>query len=288
MQGVIGNESILGHIREERAPAPTVRKNSHVDNRPSRRPRGLRVPCSGDTGSFTVRVNVGPEASMSALVEVTRGLEAMTDVGRAWGAALARSAAMWDLNDEMDRNGPRAVVDAARREHLSDMSLRRLHRGPRPWDPEWFDFESPELAYLRDVRANRLLGHPPRVRALTYANPLELILMGSGLLLAGTIMAGRFARDWSANRRIGQAEARKAEAEARVAESWADREEAVTDAVTTWLSDEARRTATPLPIGDMSAITARHNFADLRRVIERPVSLELPRRLDPTASEEGE
>jgi hypothetical protein len=191
---------------------------------------------------------------------------------------------MWDISYAVDRNGPGGLLELADREDLASWSPRRWRRHPFEW---WGWADSPELRHLRDVRASRLAGVPTRVRSLTYENPVELILVGTGLLLTGTIMAARFARDWSANRRISAAEARKAEAEARVAETWAEREEAVTETVTTWLSKEAERSSTPLPIGEMAAITAMHNFANLRRVIERPVTLELPSGLDPTGDDEG-
>lgn len=250
-----------------------------VDQEP--RPQGLRAPYGGDTGQFSIAVDVGAGASMTTLVEVIRGLEDMTDIGLSWGTSLARSAATWDLGYELGQLGLYTVYERAMREGMWPLGLERL----RPLESqhgEWLGYEDPELTYLRDVRAQRLLGTPPRVTRLTYENPVELILIASGLMLTGITMAARFVRDLSANLSIGRAEARKAEAEARVAETWADREEAVTAAATTWLSDEARRTATPLPIGEMAAITSNHNFADLRRVIERPVTLELPTGLDRT------
>lgn len=223
---------------------------------------------------------------MSAVTGAVLGLQAFTDVGAQWGAALARSAALWDLTEDSEYFGPRSLMELARRERVSFDPRLSLHRWRR--HPEgWWGTETPELLYLRDVRAVRLAGPAIQVRSLKYENPIELILAGAGLMLAGSVMAARFVRDWSANRRIGKAEARKAEAEARVSETWADREEAITETVTTWLAAEARRTSTPLPISEMTAITSMHNFPDLRRLIERPVTLELPKGLDPTEGDEA-
>ena len=253
------------------------------------RPSALRAPYRGDTGSFSIAVDVGGAAQMSSVTDVVLGLQAFTDVGSLWGGSLAKSAAMWDLTEEIERRGPGGLLDAVRDfpemgALFDPLGVRgRIRRHP----VEMWTADSPEFIYLRDVRAQLLAGDPIRVRGLRYENPLELILVGSGLMLTGAIMAARLVRDWSANRGIGRAEARKADAEARVSETWAVREEAVTDFVTTWLAGEAKRTSTPLPISEMAAISSMHNFAELRRMIERPVTLELPRGLDPTASDEG-
>lgn len=249
------------------------------------RPSGFTAPHQGDTGSFGILIDVGGSAPMSSVTEIVLGLQAFTDIGGRWGTALAKSAAMWDLAGTIERNGPFGLSELLELEQDGFINPKWWPQHRRH-SPEWWLGDAPELLYLRDVRATRLAGKPIRVQSLTYENPIELTVFGAGLLLLGTVMAARFVRDWSANRQIGRAEARKAEAEARVSETWAEREEAITETMRSWLAREARQTSTPLPIDEMAAVTSMHNFPDLRRVIEHPVVVKLPDGLDPTADDE--
>jgi len=100
-------------------------------------------------------------------------------------------------------------------------------------------------------------------------NPLEVTLAGSGMFIAGVILAARTIRDWSNTRRIGLATAREAEAEARMTEARADLYE--------HLVNEARRGQTPVPVGDLVQIVTPPEIKSLNRLAERPIALELPR-----------
>lgn len=114
-----------------------------------------------------------------------------------------------------------------------------------------------------------LLGQAATVRRLEYSNPIELVLMGSGMLIAGVVVAARLVRDWSTTRRTNEAVAREAEAEARMTEDRAR--------LYSWMVDEARRGASPMPIGDLVQIVTPPEVKALSRLSQDPVTLELPR-----------
>lgn len=105
------------------------------------------------------------------------------------------------------------------------------------------------------------------VVTVRYENPLEVLLIGSGMFIAGVILAARTARDWSAARRTGVATAR--EAEARMTEARADLYE--------HLVNEAKRGQTPVrrrpgsdrdPSGGQ-VLESAHRTADFARVARR-------------------
>lgn len=140
-------------------------------------------------------------------------------------------------------------------------------RGPR-WEFAG-PVEDPEWKALCDVRARSLLGQAVTIRELRYRNPLELVLMGSEMLLAGVIVASRMVRDWSAARRANLAIAREAEAEARMTEDRAR--------LYSWLVEEARRGRSPIPIGDLVQMITPAEIKALSRLSQDAVTLELPR-----------
>lgn len=66
------------------------------------------------------------------------------------------------------------------------------------------------------------MGPPLSNQAITYRNPLELMLVGGAFIAYGTVQAPRMARDWGPRRRPAAAAADIAEAEARKARTRAD------------------------------------------------------------------
>lgn len=149
-----------------------------------------------------------------------------------------------------------------------DVDERWRRRPPWEWEP------GDQIAWrtLRDLRARNLLGGRITVQHVTYENPLEVVLLGSGMVIAGVVLAARTLRDWSSTRRIGEATAREAEAEARMTEARADLYE--------HLVAQAREAQVPVPVADLVQIVTPPEIKALNRLAERPIALELPGRAD--------
>lgn len=237
-----------------------------VDPPGASRPPGLRPPHSGDTASLTIAVDIGPLVSADRLATTVADLAALVDVGARWGIELARTAAEWDIVSDLGERGPGALGRALRNEGLSHGLQRRWL--DLPWEVDW-PGGHPEFGTLRDVHADRLLGRHPTVVRLCYENPVELILAGSGMLIAGVMYAARMARDWSAQRRAAEAIAREAEAEADMTEARSE--------LYRWMVREARRGRAPIPIGDLVRVVTPAEVKALNRLSDSPITLELPR-----------
>lgn len=163
---------------------------------------------------------------MFKLGECVSDLTDVTELGTKWGGLLAETAASWDIAN-LVRQSDRRGLELLLREELYDLHFeeaRELLYGSPPPD-RWLLAGHPVWGLLQDQRASELRGQTTRPTRLTYENPLELILCGTGALLMGAVMAARLARDWSSQRRIVAAAATQAEAEARKAEGEADRAE---------------------------------------------------------------
>lgn len=234
----------------------------------SDRPRALRAPNAGGATNLQVAIDVGGDAALVDIARRVKDLVTLVEVGHRWGFELARGAAAWDLENELQRGGPEVLNRLFLREKWDRLSRRR-HGLLR----EYFEFgwpsADPEWIVLRDLRAQSLLGQAATVRRLEYSNPIELVLAGSGLLIGGVIVAARLVRDWSVTRRTNEAVAREAEAEARMTEDRAR--------LYSWMVDEARRGASPIPIVDLVQMVTPAEVKALSRLSQDPVTLELPR-----------
>lgn len=212
-------------------------------------------------------MDLGPNAPIEEVARRIHDLSVLVEVGHGWGVELARTAADWDLSYELRTGGPDAVERLLEAEEMP-FPARWLPSGSPFLEPVWPRADLEWLA-LRDLHAESLLGTPTSVQRLEYANPIELILLGSGLLLRGVIIAARLVRDWSAQRRINSATAREAEAQARMTEDRAR--------LYSWMVDQATSGQSPIPVGDLVQITTPADIRALSRLAEDPVTLELPR-----------
>jgi hypothetical protein len=136
---------------------------------------------------------------------------------------------------------------------------------------------------LADLEAPGLAGIPPTVSSAKYENPVEVILGGSGLILAGVATVLRLVRDWSNQKRRGAAEADHAEAVARERHAAADIAHARA-ALTQWLVNEARNGRAGVPIGDLLGAITEADEEALARLSAHRVELMLPPGLDPSAA----
>jgi hypothetical protein len=235
----------------------------------AQRPRGLRPPENGDTTRLVISVDLGRDRGLDDVALYLSDLATLVDVGHRWGIELSRAAVDWEsapaLRDpERGYDVGRALLGEG-----FDVPGDRRSRIP-PWEWAWGD--DIQWRTLRDLRARQLLGDRTTVLAVRYENPLEVILAGSGMLIAGVILAARTIRDWSNTRRVGSATAREAEAEARLTEARADLYE--------HLVNETKRGQTPVPVGDLVQIVTPPEIKSLNRLAERPIALELPRGTD--------
>ncbi|GEM_PF-2913125 len=244
--------------------------------REDRRPRGLRSPFYGDTGSIVIIVDVGPDTSMNTIFTNVADLNELVDLGTLWGDVLAESSAQWDLAYEVQRGDLRAIDRLLDGSHidprLRDEVFEWIHMRP-PWRGWWSSH--PAWEQVQYQRASELRGRPPRVRSLRYENPLELVLYGSGPLMGGVILVARMIRDWSAQRRLGAAAAREAEARARIVETEADRAEIATEMLR-WFAEEERAGRGGLPQFDLLKALTPHHAQAINHLAEQDVKLALP------------
>lgn len=148
---------------------------------------------------------------------------------------------------------------------------RRLGAGRTP-----FPYRDPDqlLETLADTQLAGDLGRPMTLVNVQYRNPVEVVLTGSGFLIAGTIYVLRLVRDWSNKRRIDAGAAREAEAVARQTEARAD--------LLRWLVDETKAGRMPVPPGDLLGSVTHSEGGALKRLATADVTLELPKDFDAT------
>lgn len=241
-----------------------------------RRPPGLRWPDHGDTVSLTIRVDLGPRVPMFRLADCVSDLASVTELGSKWGELLAESAAGWDIAN-LARRGDRHGLEFLLREELYDLHFEEVHEllygGPPPY--RWLLAGHPVWGLLQAQRAGDIRGQATRPTRLTYENPLELILCGTGALLMGAVMAARLVRDWSSQRRIAAAAATQAEAEARKAEAEADRAETTAD-FARWMADEAKAGRGGLPQMELLKAITPGEARAIERLAEQDVQLSIP------------
>ena len=120
----------------------------------------------------------------------------------------------------------------------------------------------------------QLLGAPPRVVHIEYKNPFELILLASGFALTGILKVCRFARDYSAQKRIANAQATAAEAHADLHVTRAD--------TARWLLQEAQQGRVHVPPADMLSVVTAEDMAAIQRLADSEIQLQMPPERTPT------
>ncbi len=181
---------------------------------------------------------------------------------------LARDAIMLTYRANV---GPLTHVDdVARRLHDLDSAI---HLG------EQWGFTLARTTDQAPQSPNRPLGTPVRLHHMTYENPLEVTLTGSGFLIAGVIYVLRMVRDWSSARRSAAAAARQAEAiadeaRARASQAWNEAD------ILRWLTREAQAGHWHIPPTDLVNLVRPDDLAALNRLAIDDVTLTLPQSLD--------
>lgn len=250
-------------------------------------PPDLRPPFAGDRVSVTFRAEVGTLARAGEVARHLEDLDTVISTGERWGGRIARAAAYRGLVDGIVRRGPGEVEEAALQSGFRPRDLAAveewIHTGWWPWRPGQVPYRDPAefVQALADYRVPEQLGTPVRLRRVTYQNPLEVVLTGSGFLIAGAIYVLRMIRDWSSNRRMAAAAAEQAEAAADVARAQAAQTRTEGD-ILRWFADEARAGRWHVPPGELLDLVRREDITAMERLSATPVQLDLPRGLDNT------
>lgn len=256
-------------------------------------PLGLRPPAGGEPITVTWKADIGANSRVGELAQHLQDLDTAVLLGERWGTELARAAAYQRLLNRILREGPGAVQQTADRlgylqrdlfELDEWLHIGRWPRGPlgRPGRLPYGD-PTTVLQALADLEMPELLGSRAQVRHASYENPLELILGGSGLGIAGVVSVLRLVRDWSNTRRRGAAEADQAEADARARHAYADDQEARA-VYTRWLIDEAKAGRVAIPIGELLAVVTPDDGVALARLAARHVEISAPAGLDSSST----
>lgn len=253
-------------------------------------PWDLRAPFGGDIVNLVFRRDVGASARIGEVARHLDDLETVVNTGQRWGGHIARMASYRRLLRSITTLGPGAVEDAALQAGLRLRDLgdteEWIHTGWRPWRPGRSPYFDPDevLHALADYQVPEQLGTPVTLQRLSYQNPLEVALAGSGFLIAGTIYVLRMIRDWSSDRRTATAAAEQAEAAADSARANAMRARTEAD-ILQWFADEARAGRWHVPPGALLDVSRREDIAAMERLSSTTVQLELPKALDPARPE---
>jgi hypothetical protein len=233
----------------------------------SDRPFDFRSPYAGDLAEVTIRSDIGAGAALDVVAARLDDLAVLVGLGERWGFELARAAAGWDLhNNLLSSPDDLGVLEEAERLGFGRFDVR----GAFPWGRGWpYGVVGRDpVPTIADVRAVDLFGSPVRVVRIEYANPLELILVGSGMLLTGVILTARLVRDWSNKRAADGTVVREARAEASITEARAD--------LYRWLVDETKAGRAPMPVGELVSTVTPSEIKALNRVADSPVVITVP------------
>jgi hypothetical protein len=245
-------------------------------------PPGLRPPAGGGVVEVGWRADLGSGIRVGDLAAHLQDLDTAVSVGERWGVELARASERWLLMREIVRGGPGALGRAAEKLRLSPQDLALLDDlwHGWPWGPGRgsFGFPGDLFATMSDLQVPSSVGQPIYLSHAEYGNPIDLTLRGAGLLLVGVLQAFRFARDWSAVRRRGKAQARMTEAAAGEAETRAE--------LFRWLVDEAKSGRIVVPPGDLLKTVSPAEMRALGRLAATDVTLRLPPGTDHDADEQ--
>jgi hypothetical protein len=243
-------------------------------------PEALRPPARGDTLSVTWTANMGPNARVGAVAEHLQNLQVALNLGERWGTSYAEQAAATAFNREVSARGPVALREAIGEWPSvidSGLDIERILFDPRYWyGPRalnaGYGYGPEDLVRLLSSRnVPGLLGQPVTSRRIEYNNPVEVVLLGAGFLLVGGVKVLRMIRDWSSQRRIGDAMAASAEAAAQQSKSAAD--------LGAWLVDEVRAGRQPVPVGELMRQVTPSDLEAIAKLADTDVQLQLPRQM---------
>lgn len=255
-------------------------------------PVGLQPPLSGQPLTLTYGADVGPLARVGDIARHLEDLERAIQLGERWGFAIGRAASTQEILYRIARSGPGSVEQLAVSYgfRIGDLDVWEEWRHFGPWRsrPGRFLYQDPGnlVQALADIQLPDRLGSSVRVHRMVYENPLEVMLTGSGFLIAGVIYLLRMVRDWSSARRraaaiADQAEAAVDEARARANEAWTEAD------IIRWLADEAQAGRWHVPPGDLLSVV-RDDLATLNRLAASDVTLGLPPGVDPSQPDSQE
>jgi hypothetical protein len=196
------------------------------------------------------------------------------DLGDRWAIILAHDAAARALVAElMSSDAPsleplRDVLDPSDEKQV-EFAVQQIHLFFKNFGEQGFIDLPSILGKYADAALPELLRPAIRAEEISYRNPIELILLGSGVAVLAAVQAFRLVRDWNSRKQIGQAAAKTAEAQARIDVARADIVEYFAGEVTAGRvqvkPSEFAKLATPTDLKALSALVGAETTLELPR-----------------------
>lgn len=239
-------------------------------------PDGFEPPLRQEQFSIVWRADLGANVSVDVVSSYLNAFQTLLDLGERWGLVMAEEAAARSLIGEFFSYGDRLnvvltpVLDVIpwqdeKRIYLSVQDILSRRTGDHP---ETMVEVPSALRELASFSVPQLMGPPLRNEAITYRNPIELIITGGAFIAYGTVQVLRMARDWGARRRMSNAAAEMAEAEARQARTRAD--------VIEYLGQEVTAGRLHVPPSELAKLVISTDLQAIAQVAGPEPTLELP------------
>ncbi len=242
-------------------------------------PRGYEPPLRGEQFNITWRSDIGPNVSVGGVGAYLQAFQTLLDLGERWGLVMAEEAAARSLVAELfvysDQRDDKDVDLTPVRDVMSPEDGKRLYFIVRRLldqrtgeHPETIVDVPSAIRELASLSVPDLMGPPLRNEAITYRNPIELIIFAGAFVAFGTVQVLRLVRDWGARRRMTNAAAEIAEAEARQAKTRAD--------VIEYLGKEVTAGRLHVPPSELAKLVTSTDLEAIARLAGTEPTLELP------------
>jgi hypothetical protein len=242
-------------------------------------PRGYEPPLRGEQFNVIWRSDIGSNVSVGGVDAYLKAFQTLLDLGERWGLVMAEEAAARSLIAELfaysDQRASKDVDLTPVRDVMFQEDGKRIYFVVRRLldqrtgeHPETIVDVPGALRELASLSVPDLMGSPLRNEAITYRNPIELIIFGGAFVAYGTIQVLRLVRDWGARRRMTNAAAEIAEAEARQARTRAD--------VIEYLGKEVTAGRLHVPASELAKLVTSTDLEAIKQLAGTEPTLELP------------
>jgi len=236
---------------------------------------GFEPPLRQEQFSILWRADLGTNVSISVVNSYLQAFQTLLDLGERWGLVMAEEAAARSLVRELFIYGDTDVDLAPVRDVMPRQDEKRIYLSVqdilsrRTGDHPETMVEIPSaLRELASLSVPQLMGPPLRNEAITYRNPIEIIIAGGAFIAYGALQVLRMVRDWGARGRMANAAAEMAEAEARQARTRAD--------VIEYLGQEVTAGRLHVPPSELAKFMTSTDLQAIAQVAGPEPTLELP------------